>query len=189
VIVKLRSAAAAIRRGHIIAFPTESFYALGVDATNDDAIRALFSAKLRMRNKPVALIAGNSKQVMKYLRLNRHELILAKKHWPGPFTMIVQPRKKRTGIQTKALGAVAIGVRVPAHAGARRLALAAGVPITATSANISGQPPTKSPRTVARVFPDILILTGRCGKQRKPSTVVQIKGKYLTLIRQGAARV
>lgn len=184
--ITIRQGAALIRAGKIVAFPTESFWALGVDATNPDAIRMLYKKKLRMRNKPIALVAADVNQVKKYLRLNPAETVLAKKHWPGPLTMILQPRKQKRGLQTTALGAARIGVRVPAHAVARQLAKLAGVPITATSANVSAESPTKSARRLQYIFPLMPMVRGRCGNQRKPSTVVISRGTYFKIIRPGA---
>lgn len=202
-----------IKRGNIVAYPTESFYALGVDATNAKAIQRLFRVKYREKGKPIALVAADMKQVKKFFYVSTIELRLAKKYWPGVLTILLRPKPPTTpasghpssgrrggiavrallGLTTPAFGHPSlkkegrllspcrIGVRVPAHAGARRLAKIAGGPLTATSANISGQPPTKSAAKVKRDFPGILIWPGRCGQQRLPSTVIEIvKNKIIT---------
>ncbi|MEK7537971.1 MAG: L-threonylcarbamoyladenylate synthase, partial [Patescibacteria group bacterium] len=140
-------------RGEVIAYPTESFYALGADATNPRAIRQLFLVKHRARGNPIALIAADLRQVRKFFYLSAEELRLAKKYWPGALTMLLKPKRQIAvsallGLTTpspllpRRRGQAKVGVRVPAHAGARRLAKNAGVPLTATSANISSQPPT-----------------------------------------------
>lgn len=170
----------------IFAYPTESFYGLGVRATDRNAIRALFLLKKREAGKPVALIAANLAQVKKFFTLSKTELALAKRYWPGPLTILLKPKKT---IHAHTLGASHIGVRVPAHAGARRLAELAAAPVTATSANVSGHPPTKSFRRVKRDFPGILIASGRCGRQRRPSTVVEIVSGRLVIHRQGSVHV
>lgn len=172
--------------GSIFGYPTESFFALGVKATDMYAIKKLFRLKKREAGKPIALIAADVKQVQKFFVLNRTEMSLAIKHWPGPLTILLTPKK---AIQAKTLGAKKIGVRVPAHAGARRLAARAGAPLTATSANISGEPPTKSARVVKRKFPGILLVAGRCGRQTKPSTIVEVKKHQYHIIRQGSIHV
>lgn len=195
----------AIRRGAIAAYPTESFYALGADATNPKAVAKIYQLKLREKGKPIALIAGNLKQVRKFFYLSAAELQLAKKHWPGAVTILLRPKP---GIAAAALvgptapnpsydrrGGLArgrrplVGVRIPEHAQARALALSVGAPITATSANTSGQPPTKSARQVKRDFPGILVIPGRCGRQWRPSTVVEIIKHQIKIIRPGAVHV
>lgn len=171
---------------NIFAFPTESFYALGADATDTRAIQQLFRVKHRERGKPIALIAATTAQVRKFFVLSKHEERVAEQHWPGSLTILLKPRKM---IAARALGATRIGVRVPAHASARRLAARVGAPITATSANISGQPPTKLAAKVKRDFPGILIMPGRCGRQTRPSTVVAIEKNTLTILRQGSVHL
>lgn len=170
----------------IIAYPTESFYALGVKATDAQAIQQLFRLKHREKRKPVALIAADIQQVKKFFVMTKDEERLAKKHWPGSLTMLLAPK---SSIQDKALGAKKIGVRVPAHAGARQLAHQAGSPITATSANISGQPPTKSARKVKHDFPGILVMSGKCGRATKPSTVVEVRKNSIAILRDGAVKI
>lgn len=174
-----------VQRG-LVAYPTESFYALGVDATDARAIEALFRAKHREEGKPIALIAANLSQVMEFFHVSNQEKKLGEKHWPGPLTILLQPKK---AIAARALGATRIGVRVPAHAGARRLAAQAGAPLTATSANISGQPATKSAAKVKRDFPGILVIAGRCGQQTQPSTVIELRKKTLHILRQGSVHL
>lgn len=172
--------------GKVIAFPTESFFAFGVPANDSVAIRQLFHIKKREPWKPIALIAADVAQVKKFFFMNDEELALAKRFWPGPLTLLLQPK---SSINAKALGAKKIGVRVPSHAGARALAKKLGAPITATSANRSGEPPTKSRRALKREFPDILIVPGRCGRQSQPSTIIDVRGTELHIIRQGSVHV
>lgn len=170
----------------IQAYPTESFFAFGVPANDSTAIRQLFHIKKREPWKPIALVAANLAQVEKFFVLNEKERALAKKYWPGPLTLLLQPKST---IDAKALGAKKIGVRVPSHAVARALAKKLGAPITATSANRSGEPPTKSRRALKREFPDILIVPGRCGRQSQPSTIIDVRGTELHIIRQGSVHV
>jgi hypothetical protein len=97
---------------HPFLYPTESFYALGVKATNRLAVEQLFRIKQREPGKPIALIAANLQQVRKFFIMSKTEERLARQFWPGSLTMLLKP--KRT-IQSIALGAKKIGVRVPAH--------------------------------------------------------------------------
>jgi L-threonylcarbamoyladenylate synthase len=179
----IADAALLVRQGTPVAFPTESFFGLAVRADDESAIRHLFQIKQREAGKPIALIAADLQQVKKFFVMSKAEVQLARKHWPGPLTILLKPKAT---IQAKALGAQKIGVRVPAHAVARRLAARAAAPITATSANISGQPPTKSARQLKHDFPDILIVPGRCGRQSKPSTIIDVRQSTIHVIRQGS---
>ncbi len=198
-----------IRQGGAIAYPTESFYALGADATNVSAVKKIFRMKGR-RKKPIGLIAADFKQVKKFFFMTRAEERLARKYWPGALTILLRPKKAiaaRALLGTTPSGRMTghpslekegtlwsprrllIGVRVPAHAQARALALYAGVPLTATSANLSGQAPTKSPKVVQRLFPARPVLTGRCGKYRQPSTVVTVKRGQAVVLRRGQVKM
>lgn len=174
------------QKGIIIGFPTESFFALGAPATDARAIQLLFRIKKREAGKPIALIAANVAQVKKFFVMSKAEERLAKKHWPGALTILLRPKAR---IAARALGARRIGVRVPAHAGARRLAKKIGAPITATSANYSGQSPTKSARRVKRDFPGILVMSGTCGRATKPSTVIKLDRNNINILRPGAVKL
>lgn len=206
------------RSDRIFAYPTESFYALGADATDSRAIKQLFRMKHRETGKPIALIAADLKQVKRFFYLSAAELRLTKKYWPpfgaaqgrGALTILLRPKK---AIATRALlgttpsrqsarhpslttpspllskegvGGGRIGVRVPAHTGARRLAQRVGGPITATSANLSGQTPTKSAIRVKQQFPDIMMLPGKCGRSIKPSTIIMVIKGQIKILRPGA---
>lgn len=170
----------------IFAYPTESFYGLGVRATSRTAVRKLFLMKQREGRKPIALVAADLQQVKKFFYLSRVEEQIALQHWPGSLTILLRPKP---AIAARELGAKKIGVRIPAHVGARRLAKIIGEPITATSANVYQQPPTKSPRKVKKDFPGILIVPGNCGRQRLPSTIIKVSKKNITIIRQGPVHV
>lgn len=222
--VTLKEAARLIRRGGVVTYPTESFYALGVDATNVRAVRKVFNLKGRGKSKPIALIAGSQRQVEMFFTMTEAERSLAHRYWPGAVTMLLRPKSPtpssspsgppagragmgrgvaaealvgtspapsytRRGASNERLRGPSVGVRIPTHAPARALALVVGAPITATSANRSGRPPTKSARKVKRDFPGILIAPGRCGKYRQPSTVVAVKRGQLVVLRRGQVKI
>ncbi len=206
----LKQAVTIIKVGGVAAYSTESFWALGADATNPRAIRRVFSLKRRER-KPIALIAGNWKQVEKFFTMTKRERSIAQRHWPGALTVLLKPKKKiaaralfgtvpsghsagdpslvKEGMLSSPRRSLLIGVRVPAHAQARKLALLTGAPITATSANVSGEKPTKSISAVRRTFFGILALSGRCGRIQKPSTVVELSGEAIRVVRTGSVKI
>lgn len=209
--MNIKEAARAIKKGGIVAYPTESFWALGADATNASAVKRVFRMKGRTGQKPIALIAGNLRQVEKFFVMSEREKQLVKEYWPGfgsvaqaqsgAMTLLLKPKSKIAASTLASppsspdlsslgrRGGLRVGVRVPVHAQARALALSVGAPITATSANVSGQAPTKSAGRVAKYFPGILVLAGRCGSKRKPSTVVAVQGDSVHVIRPGSVNI
>jgi L-threonylcarbamoyladenylate synthase len=219
----MKQAIRIINDGGVIAYPTESFFALGADATNARAIRKVFRLKGRGR-KPIALIAGSIAQVERYFVVSVMERRLMKRYWPGAMTIVMKPRKaiaadallgtttpdpslKRRGLMGgenwRGLevsdgrgrkgggrrGGNGIGVRVPRHALARKLALVFGKPITATSANISGKHPTKLHTVVGSTFHDMVIMNGACGKAKQSSTVLSMYHGKINILRHGAVGV
>lgn len=215
----LKHAVTIIKAGGVVAYPTESFWALGADATNKRAVGKIFRIKGRSERKPIALIAGNEQQAKKYFYMTKPERILANRHWPGPLTLVLQPKgpttpnpsserrgtlaadallgttppaPKHFGAGTPPLkkrGSKGIGVRVPRHAIAAGLACLVGRPITATSANPSGGRPTKSASRVHAWWPDMPVVAGACGRATKPSTVVVAHDRRLTTVRPGAVKI
>lgn len=156
-----------LRRGGVVVFPTETAYAIGCDATNSAAVRRILRLKGRRASKKVATISADMKQVERFFVVSDVARRLVRRHWPGPFTIVlpVKDRKLR-----RALGWT-VGVRVSSHATARALARGLGRPIVATSANRSGQPTAYSIRRAVSGA-DLVINAGTLPR-RKPSTVVQ----------------
>ena len=178
-------AADVVRRGGIVGFPTDTLYGLAVDPRSDDAVRRLFEVKGRDQNTAVALIAADLAQAERAGTFGAPERQLADALWPGPLTIVVAA----TGVSPRLLaGRGTVGVRVPAHVTARALATAFGGCITATSANLSGQPPAVTADEVTAAFGDVLdvLLDGGPAPGGSPSTVVEIVDGRLTLHRAGA---
>jgi len=182
---QLAEAVTAIRGGGVVAFPTDTLYGLAADPRQPDALRRLMDLKGRAAEKTVALIAGSLEQAREVAMLDENALRLATLYWPGPLTLVVpalphiqEPVRSATGH---------VGVRVPAHAVARALALAAGTPLTATSANPSGSPATADPDEVARLLPglEILVDAGILAGG-PPSTLVQLDHGVARVLREGA---
>ena len=177
-----------LRTGHLVAFPTETVYGLGADATNSVAVAGIFEAKGRPRFNPLIVHVPNAGAAERYVVMDELAAKLAAKFWPGPLTLVL-PRKPGSGISdlvTAGLDTVAI--RVPKHEIARALLLKAGVPIAAPSANRSGH---VSPTTAAHVAADLddklaLILDGGPTQHGLESTVVAVVGGAVTILRPGA---
>jgi L-threonylcarbamoyladenylate synthase len=175
-----------LRAGGTAIVPTDTAYALAADATNPDAVLWVKRLKGRDAGKPVALIASSTAQVRKFFRFPSIVAWLARRFWPGPLTLVLQPKR---ALVRSSLARGGVGVRVPANATARRIVQRLGNPITATSANRSGGPTPYTPAAVIRGFrraqPDVFLDAGRLPK-RPVSTVVRLRGSRVEILRHGA---
>ena len=183
----LQEAAKWIRNGGLVALPTDTLYGLAADPFSADAVARVFSVKGRMAERGLPLIAADAAQVAARLGpLSPMGERLAAKFWPGPLTLLIPAPAALARDVTGGTGRV--GVRVPANDIARAICRAADRPITATSANRSGQPATADPAEVERTLGeavDLLIDTGPT-RGGAPSTIVDITGPTPRLVRAGA---
>jgi L-threonylcarbamoyladenylate synthase len=183
----VQEAAALLRRGGIVVYPTETFYGLGALASRGDALARLAAAKLRPEGKPLPLVAADAAQVRTVALLDDPvALELARRFWPGPLTLVLPA----AGALDPALtgGGGTVGIRVPGSALARELARDAGGPLVSTSANLSGGAP---PASAAEVAPELAarvdaVLDGGRTPGGLPSTVVAVEQGALRLLRDGA---
>jgi L-threonylcarbamoyladenylate synthase len=154
---RLDAAGAVVRRGGLVAFPTESFYGLGADALDEGAVARVFQAKGRPETKPV-LVLVESVAMAEDLVADLSDDVrgLMARHWPGPLTLVLRARPHVPPALTAGTGAV--GVRMPGHPIAVALVRAAGRPITAPSANPSGAAPPTTASEVRAYFPGALDL-------------------------------
>ena len=128
-------AAAAIRDGDLVVYPTETVYGLAADATDPEAVVRVFDAKGRARDKPVSLAVPDVESALEYTRPTDREEQFMREFLPGPVTVVDERRENVPDALT--VGAPKVGVRVPDHLVALAL-LEAAAPLTATSANVSG---------------------------------------------------
>ncbi len=148
----LRDAAALLRAGEQVAFPTETVYGLGADATNGAAVAGIYEAKGRPSFNPLIIHVADLDAAGRYARFDTRARQVAEAFWPGPLTLIL-PARKEAGLSSLALaGLETVGLRLPAHPLARALIRAADRPIAAPSANRSGH---VSPTTAAHVMADL----------------------------------
>ena len=135
----IAKACAVLRAGGVVAFPTETYYGLAVDPFNQAALSRLFALKGRAGDKPVLLIVDNPSQLSTLVaEIPPPFPLLMERFWPGPLTLVFPGAPSLPGMLTGHRGT--IGVRVSSHPVARQLVRAFGRPLTATSANFSGQP-------------------------------------------------
>ena len=183
----LRDAVAWIRAGRIVAFPTDTFYGLAVDPTSAPAVRNMFRLKGRPAGVAVPLIAESIAQAESLGgRWTPAMRAVARTFWPGPVSLICEaPPAIAHEVHG---GAATVAVRVPDHRVARLLAGAWGAPITATSANRSGQPPAQRAAMLSDLAadPSVLVIDAGPTPGGEPSTIVDARGETIVLVRAGA---
>ncbi len=176
-----------VKTGGVVAIPTDTLYGLAADPFNANAVRRLFQIKRRDPERAIPLIAANAAQVRLMLGELPHDARrLAARFWPGPLTLVVSaPATLAHGV---ADDRGTVGVRVPNHPAVCAFAAACGVPLTATSANISGLPATADPEEVVRQLGAELdgLLDSGSTTGGLPSTIVDVTTTAPTLIRAGA---
>lgn len=180
-------AAEALRRGQVVAVPTDTVYGLVVAADRPGAGAALAAAKGRSADVPVQVLVAGTDQVAELAGpagLGTAGERLAARFWPGGLTLVV-PRRRGLALDLGGDGAT-VGVRCPAHPLVVGLCRAVG-PLAATSANQHGQPPLVSAAAVAEVFAGsvALVVDGGIGES-VASTVVDVSGSVPALLREGA---
>lgn len=161
----LARAASMLREGKLVAFPTETVYGLGADATNDRAVAAIYAAKGRPQFNPLIAHVAKMEALDGLVVWNAAARMLAEALWPGPLTLVL-PRHPHCPVSRLAsAGTETLAVRMPSHPVARELIERAGVPVAAPSANASGK---LSPTEAAHVAEslggavDAIIDGGRC---------------------------
>lgn len=181
----LARAAACLRAGGVVAFPTDTVYGLAADPRQPAAVARVFALKERPEGVPLPLVAADVAQADAAGELDADARRLAGGFWPGPLSIVVPGRSLLAPGVRAADGTVAI--RVPAHDAARALASAFGFAVTATSANPSGRPPAQSAVEAVTLLPAVdLVLDGGASTDGPPSTIVALRGGTLVLVRAGA---
>lgn len=186
----LARAAAILRAGGLVSFPTETVYGLGADATNDAAVAAIYAAKGRPDFNPLIVHVEGEAAARRFGLLDRRAEKLSRQFWPGPLTLVL-PLAEGHGLARRVTaGLGTVGLRVPAHRVARGLLAAAALPLAAPSANPSG---LMSPTTAAHVLEglggriDAVIDGGPCAVGVE-STIVGLDGAA-RLLRPGGVPV
>ena len=134
-------AAAAVRDGELVVYPTETVYGLGADALDAAAVERVFEAKGRKRDKPVSMAVPDVESACEYTHPSDRELAFMREFLPGPITVVVERRDAVPDVLVA--GRDRVGVRIPDHDLALELLGETG-PLTATSANISGNPSART---------------------------------------------
>lgn len=182
----LERAAELIKKGGLVAIPTETVYGLGANGLDPEAVGKIFLAKGRPQDNPLILHIHDASQLYDFCReVPQTAVLLAERFWPGPLTMILPvadcvPKTTTAGLDT-------VGVRCPDNAATREIIRLAGVPIAAPSANTSGKPSTT---TAAHVLHDMegkidAVVDGGPCRVGVESTIVDLTGPVPRLLRPG----
>ena len=176
-----------IRAGQVVAIPTDTLYGLAADPFNAEAIARVFEVKGRAAERALPLIDADARQIALHLgQLPPVAVRLADRFWPGPLTMLMPAAPSLSRDLTGGTGKV--GVRIPADPIARAVCAACGRPVTATSANVSGEPAAATPDEVERSLGDRIEFLLDAGPTRggAPSTILDVTEGEPRLVRAGA---
>lgn len=181
-------AAQLLRSGALVAFPTETVYGLGGDATNDRAVAAIFAAKGRPSFNPLIVHVPVVEAAESLVAFDERARALAGAYWPGPLTLVLRRRANCPVSLLASAGLDSLAVRAPSHPVAQELLRAAGRPIAAPSANRSGRlSPTAAAHVVAELDGRIAaVLDAGPSEVGVESTVLDLTGTQPTLLRPGA---
>ena len=195
----IERAAEVLRAGGVVAHATETCYGLACDLQNPAAVERLFLVKERPFTQPVSALFSSVEEAQQFVVFSKKALEIAKKHLPGPLTIVLPLRKdspllihvRPPSPSLTPIPHPTIGVRISSAPLAQTLALTFGSPIATTSANIHGEPNPDSGSDMEsqflskKILPDLLIDSGAL-PVAPPSTVVEIVGEKMRILRQGA---
>jgi len=182
----LQAAAELIKAGKTVIFPTETVYGLGANAMEDEAVRAIFTAKGRPSDNPLIVHLDSFEKVEKYVsEIPENARKLAEAYWPGPMTLILP--KKECISDVVSAGLDTVGIRIPQSDVAREFLAYCDLPVAAPSANLSGKP---SPTTFEHCKDDMMgrvdgIICGEDSLVGVESTVIDVCGKIPVILRPG----
>lgn len=168
----------------VIAYPTDTLYGLGADATSEESVREVIAIKGK-REKPVSILVADMEMLKKYCIVTEKQEEEIKKILPGPYTVILQKREDM-GLVPAITKTHKVGVRLPDHEFSRALAAKLGKPITSTSANKAGEAPPPSAEEInpeIEKLVDLVVDGGKC-KYCKPSTVVDLTEEKPVILRR-----
>jgi len=181
------AAARVVRSGGMIVYPTDTLYGLGVGALDPRGLWKIMRAKGRGPDVPMSIAVASIDDIGKFAEMDDGAREMVETYLPGPATVLLKARKWLKPPLVSKLGTV--GLRVPDHPGCRRLLRACG-PLTATSANVRGREPARTARDAwlqLRGKVDLYLDSGKL--DRLPSTIIDLTGSGIKVIRQGALSV
>ena len=184
----IAQAARLLREGRLVAFPTETVYGLGGDATSETAVARIFAAKGRPRFNPLIVHIPGLAEAEPFAEFDARAREAAQRFWPGPLTLVLR-RRTDAGLSLLAsAGLETVALRAPAHPLAQQLLREAGRPVAAPSANRSGRvSPTMAAHVAAELGTEVsLVLDGGACPVGLESTILDLTGRVPMLLRPGA---
>jgi L-threonylcarbamoyladenylate synthase len=182
----LASAVEALKRGHVIVFPTETLYGLGADALNEAAVEKVFQLKGRDSHNPIPVLVANQGMLETLVaKVPTSAQRLIDQYWPGPLTLVLPGRKNIPKYLCNASGGV--GVRISSQPIATLLVNGLGRPLTATSANPSGKEPARTLQQTKKYLTNrvVIFVEGGTLTSKSGSTVVEVMEDSIRIIREG----
>ncbi len=182
----LKKAVSALEKGEIICYPTDTLYGLGADIKNIDAVKKLFNIKKRSIDQPLSVAVSDLDSLEKIAYVNKKSKVLIDRFLPGQLCILLKKKKTVPDIVTSGLKKVAI--RIPDNKTALEILRNFG-PITCTSANIHGKKTPNEIKYIRNIFKDSVSVYFDEGiLSSKASTIVDVSGKNLKIIRKGAVK-
>ncbi len=173
-----------LRAGGVVACPTETFVGLLADANNEEAVLAVCRLKGRASDQPIGLLLPDLAALDGVvIDVPEKARALARKHWPGPLGLLL---RARPSLPAPLVREGKVSVRIPGASPALELVRAFGAPLTATSANRSGEPAARTSDEVRAVFGDRVAVVDGSSPGGLPSTLVDATGAELRVLRAGA---
>lgn len=176
--------AEAISSGKAIVYPTDTIYGLGVDATKKERVEKIFSIKGREKDKPISVLVGNFRMLLKYAVMGHEQARMIGKLLPGPYSLILESRDLPLNLS----GTKKIAFRMPECALALALSNKANLPITATSANLSGKPTPSILPEIAEQLKGVELGIDVGPLKGEPSTVIDLTGEKPEIVREGRVK-
>lgn len=184
----LRLAQTFLSQGELICFPTETVYALAADATNDEAVARIYTAKGRDTNKPLSLLVRDAEQIRELCHMPATAERLLSHFSPGPLTLILPLKTSHRLSSLINPGMATIGVRIPDHPIALAILKSMATPIIGTSVNRSGEAEALCATDAINTLGDAvsLVIDGGTSQLGIASTVIDLSGKDIRILRQGS---
>ncbi len=181
---KIARAVAALEAGEVIAFPTDTVYAIGCDLHNRKAIERMYQIKRMKSDQPLAFVCHDLSSISKWAIVENAQYRLLRRQLPGPYTFILDATREVPKVLL--LKRKQVGIRVPDHPVVLALTGAFGRPIISTTAGWHGEDAFVDPHEIATEFPGVNVILDAGGGGVIPTTVVDLTGGVITVVREGA---
>jgi tRNA threonylcarbamoyl adenosine modification protein (Sua5/YciO/YrdC/YwlC family) len=184
---KILRAVEALQAGDIVAYPTDTVYALACDLFNRKAIERLYQRKAIDKTQKLTFVCSDLAEVSRYAMMHDHVYRILKQHLPGPYTFILDATREVPKIVQS--NRRAVGVRIPNHAVAQALTRALGGPILSTTAAPHGQDPSPDPQEIDQQFPGLALVLDAGPSGLEPTSVIDLTGPVPQIVRRGLGDV